>query len=181
MKKHRDTTLIISSDYLDFIEELKARVILARITTARAITHEAILLYWDIGRRDGRIRNKEPRHSCRAANGTRKNRAKLPIFLPPLARRTRVSTLRPNPSASPPTHYNRSCRSISKANSLRPPTFLSPSFARFIEGAVLLGHNVAFDLSMTVANSFAGFTFSRARLHCGHENVGNGCRDRSRW
>ncbi len=50
MKKHRDTALIISSEYLDFIEELKARVISARVTAARAITHEAILLYWDIGR-----------------------------------------------------------------------------------------------------------------------------------
>ena len=29
-------------------------------------------------------RNKEPRHSCRVANGKRKNRAKLPTFLPPL-------------------------------------------------------------------------------------------------
>jgi len=37
------------------------------------------------------FRNKEPRHSCRVANAMRKNRAKLPIFLPPLARRTRVS------------------------------------------------------------------------------------------
>jgi predicted nuclease of restriction endonuclease-like (RecB) superfamily len=50
MKKLRDTTLIISPDYLRFIEELKARVVSARITAARAITHEAILLYWDIGR-----------------------------------------------------------------------------------------------------------------------------------
>jgi predicted nuclease of restriction endonuclease-like (RecB) superfamily len=50
MKKLRDATLIISPDYLQFIEELKARVISARITAARAITHEEILLYWDIGR-----------------------------------------------------------------------------------------------------------------------------------
>lgn len=33
-----------------FIEELKSRVLSARISAARAITHEAILLYWDIGR-----------------------------------------------------------------------------------------------------------------------------------
>jgi len=49
MKKPIDTTLAISADYRQFIEELKARVIGARITAARAITHEAILLYWDIG------------------------------------------------------------------------------------------------------------------------------------
>ena len=49
MKKIRDATLIISPDYLQFIEELKARVVSARVTAARAITHEAILLYWDIG------------------------------------------------------------------------------------------------------------------------------------
>jgi predicted nuclease of restriction endonuclease-like (RecB) superfamily len=49
MKKIRDATLIISPDYLQFIEELKERVVSARVTAARAITHEAILLYWDIG------------------------------------------------------------------------------------------------------------------------------------
>jgi len=41
--------LSISPDYLQFIEELKARVISARVSAARAITHEVILLYWDIG------------------------------------------------------------------------------------------------------------------------------------
>jgi predicted nuclease of restriction endonuclease-like (RecB) superfamily len=50
MKKSRDTALIISPDYRQFIEELKARVVSARVTATRAITHEAILLYWDIGR-----------------------------------------------------------------------------------------------------------------------------------
>ncbi|MDX2226697.1 MAG: PDDEXK nuclease domain-containing protein [Verrucomicrobiae bacterium] len=50
MKKTADTTLTISADYRQFIEELKARVISARISAARAVTHEAILLYWDIGR-----------------------------------------------------------------------------------------------------------------------------------
>ena len=50
MKKTADTTLAISADYLQFIEELKARVVSARISAARTITHEAILLYWDIGR-----------------------------------------------------------------------------------------------------------------------------------
>jgi predicted nuclease of restriction endonuclease-like (RecB) superfamily len=50
MKKPTDTTLAISADYRQFIEELKTRVVSARISAARAITHEAILLYWDIGR-----------------------------------------------------------------------------------------------------------------------------------
>lgn len=49
MKKSA-ATLSISADYRQFIEELKLRVISARIAAARAITHEAILLYWDIGR-----------------------------------------------------------------------------------------------------------------------------------
>ena len=50
MKKPTDMTLAISADYRQFIEELKTRVVSARISAARAITHEAILLYWDIGR-----------------------------------------------------------------------------------------------------------------------------------
>lgn len=50
MKKNTDTTLTTTADYRQFIEELKARVVSARISAARAITHEAILLYWDIGR-----------------------------------------------------------------------------------------------------------------------------------
>ena len=50
MKKPADTSLAISADYRQFIEELKARVVSARISAARAITHEAILLYLDIGR-----------------------------------------------------------------------------------------------------------------------------------
>ena len=50
MKEHTDTTLAISADYRQFIEELTARVTSARTPAARAITHEAILLYWDIGR-----------------------------------------------------------------------------------------------------------------------------------
>ncbi len=49
MKKPPDTTLAISADYRQFVEELKSRVTSARISAARAITHEAILLYWDIG------------------------------------------------------------------------------------------------------------------------------------
>jgi predicted nuclease of restriction endonuclease-like (RecB) superfamily len=51
MKKSTDTALAITADYRQFIEELKDRVVSARISAARAITHEAILLYWDIGQR----------------------------------------------------------------------------------------------------------------------------------
>ena len=50
MKKPTDTTLAISADYRQFIEELKARVIGARISAARSVSYEATLLYWDIGR-----------------------------------------------------------------------------------------------------------------------------------
>lgn len=49
MKEPTDTTLAISANYRQFIEELKGRVVSARVSAARAITHEAILLYWDIG------------------------------------------------------------------------------------------------------------------------------------
>ena len=44
MKRVTDTTLTISAGYRQFIEEMKARVTSARISAARAITHEAILL-----------------------------------------------------------------------------------------------------------------------------------------
>ena len=50
MKRAADTTLTINADYRQFVEELKARVIGARTSAARAVTHDAILLYWDIGR-----------------------------------------------------------------------------------------------------------------------------------
>ena len=50
MKMPSATTLTGDADYRRFIEELKARVIGARISAARAISHEATLLYWDIGK-----------------------------------------------------------------------------------------------------------------------------------
>ena len=49
MRKNVDTTLAITDDYRQFIEELKARVVGARISAARRVNHELILLYWDIG------------------------------------------------------------------------------------------------------------------------------------
>ena len=50
MKKNLGSALLVTPEYRQFIEELKSRVVSARISAARAITHEAILLYWDIGR-----------------------------------------------------------------------------------------------------------------------------------
>jgi hypothetical protein len=50
MKKSTDTTLTINADYRQFVETMKARVFGARTSAARAVTHDAILLYWDNGR-----------------------------------------------------------------------------------------------------------------------------------
>lgn len=50
MKTTTDTSLAITADYRKFIEDLKARVATARVSSARKINHELILLYWDIGR-----------------------------------------------------------------------------------------------------------------------------------
>lgn len=45
-----DSSVMTSPEYRRFIEDLKARVISARISAARAINREGILLYWDLGR-----------------------------------------------------------------------------------------------------------------------------------
>jgi len=45
-----DATLLVSPEYRDFIAGLKSRVRAARISAARAVNSEIILLYWDIGR-----------------------------------------------------------------------------------------------------------------------------------
>ncbi len=50
MKKKSDSTLLLTPEYRQFIEELKARVVSAQISAARRINHELIRLYWDIGR-----------------------------------------------------------------------------------------------------------------------------------
>ena len=47
-----DPTVMTSPEYRQFIEDLKARVISARISAARAVNRDCILLYWDIGRGD---------------------------------------------------------------------------------------------------------------------------------
>jgi predicted nuclease of restriction endonuclease-like (RecB) superfamily len=49
-KNVKETTLTASTEYRRFIEDLKTRVISARISAARAVNRDLILLYWDIGR-----------------------------------------------------------------------------------------------------------------------------------
>ena len=50
MKGAKDSSLTVLPEYRRFIEDLKARVISARISAARAVNRDLILLYWDIGR-----------------------------------------------------------------------------------------------------------------------------------
>ena len=49
MKKAIQTILPTSQEYRCFIEELKKRVVSARISAARSVNRDIILLYWDIG------------------------------------------------------------------------------------------------------------------------------------
>ena len=44
-----DQAVLATPDYRRFIEELKARVMAARISAARHVNRDMILLYWDIG------------------------------------------------------------------------------------------------------------------------------------
>ena len=50
MKNTSGPTLITSPEYRQFIEDMKAWVISARISAARSVNRDLILLYWDIGR-----------------------------------------------------------------------------------------------------------------------------------
>ena len=50
MKPISDTAILTTPEYRQFIEDLKARVTAARISAARAVNRDLILLYWDIGR-----------------------------------------------------------------------------------------------------------------------------------
>src|ERR1035437_8750016 len=43
-------TVMTSPEYRRFVEDLKARVISARIAAPRSVNRDGILLYWDIGR-----------------------------------------------------------------------------------------------------------------------------------
>ncbi len=49
MKKANEPTVMTSPEYRQFIEDLKTRVVSARISAARAGNRDMILLYWDIG------------------------------------------------------------------------------------------------------------------------------------
>jgi ABC-type uncharacterized transport system auxiliary subunit len=44
------TKLPLSREYAEFISELKARIQSARISAARAVNRDLILVYWDTGR-----------------------------------------------------------------------------------------------------------------------------------
>jgi hypothetical protein len=44
------TKLPVSREYVEFVTELKSRIQSARISAARAVNRDLILLYWDIGR-----------------------------------------------------------------------------------------------------------------------------------
>ena len=50
IKNANDSTVMTSPEYRRFMEDLKARVISARISAARSVNSDLILLYWDIGR-----------------------------------------------------------------------------------------------------------------------------------
>lgn len=50
MKNATDSSVLATPEYRRFIEDLKARVLSARISAARSLNREVILLYWDIGR-----------------------------------------------------------------------------------------------------------------------------------
>lgn len=50
MKTSREPTVMTTPEYRRFIADLKARVLSARISAARAVSRDLTLLYWDIGR-----------------------------------------------------------------------------------------------------------------------------------
>jgi predicted nuclease of restriction endonuclease-like (RecB) superfamily len=50
MKKSRDTTLALTTDYKRFVTDLKSRIASARLAAARQVNRELVTLYWDIGR-----------------------------------------------------------------------------------------------------------------------------------
>lgn len=50
MKKSRDSNLTFSTDYRQFVTDLKSRIASARLSAARRVNSELVTLYWDIGR-----------------------------------------------------------------------------------------------------------------------------------
>ena len=49
MKLTYDSTVMTTPEYRRFIDDLKSRVLSARVSAARAVSRDLILLYWDIG------------------------------------------------------------------------------------------------------------------------------------
>lgn len=49
MKKSRDSTLKLSTDYRQFVTDLKSRIATARLSAAQHVNREQGSLYWDIG------------------------------------------------------------------------------------------------------------------------------------
>ncbi len=49
MKTISNAAMLTTPEYRQLIEDLKARVTAARISAARAVNRDLILLYWDIG------------------------------------------------------------------------------------------------------------------------------------
>lgn len=49
MKSANDPSVMTSPEYRKFIENLKARVVSARISASKEVNRDVILLYWDIG------------------------------------------------------------------------------------------------------------------------------------
>ncbi len=50
MNRSADTAILPTPEYRRFVEDLKARVVAAHLSAARAVNRDIILLYWDIGR-----------------------------------------------------------------------------------------------------------------------------------
>lgn len=50
MKKSTDKNSAISEEYRQFITDIKTRIADARLSAARAVNRDMILLYWDLGR-----------------------------------------------------------------------------------------------------------------------------------
>jgi hypothetical protein len=50
MSKSVENRVLAGRDYVAFVAELKERILTARISAARAVNRDLILLYWDIGR-----------------------------------------------------------------------------------------------------------------------------------
>lgn len=50
---------ILSKEYINFLNEVKARIVVSRVQASRSVNRELILLYWEIGRM---IVNRQKKH-----------------------------------------------------------------------------------------------------------------------